>query len=58
MDMFIDGCWTPAVSGATQPVTNPTTGAVLDTVPTGDERDADIAIRALNAAWSAGGLFR
>lgn len=46
MEMFIDGSWTPAVSGATQPVTNPTTGRVIDTVPTGDERDADIAIRA------------
>jgi succinate-semialdehyde dehydrogenase / glutarate-semialdehyde dehydrogenase len=46
MEMFIDGGWTAAVSGATQPVTNPTTGAVIDTVPTGDERDADIAIRA------------
>ncbi|MCX7644038.1 MAG: NAD-dependent succinate-semialdehyde dehydrogenase [Rhodobacteraceae bacterium] len=46
MDMFIEGRWTPAVSGATQPVTDPATGAVIDTVPTGDERDADLAIRA------------
>lgn len=56
MEMFIDGGWTPAVSGATQPVTNPTTGAVLDTVPTGDERDADLAIRAADRAlqgWRA-----
>ena len=50
MEMFIDGGWTPAVSGATQPVTNPTTGAVVDTVPTGDERDADLAIRAADRA--------
>lgn len=56
MEMFIDGGWTPAVSGATQPVTNPTTGAVIDTVPTGDERDADLAIRAAERAlegWRA-----
>lgn len=50
MDMFIEGGWAPAVSGATQPVTNPTTGGVIDTVPTGDERDADIAIRAADRA--------
>jgi succinate-semialdehyde dehydrogenase / glutarate-semialdehyde dehydrogenase len=49
--MFIDGGWKPAVSGATQPVTNPTTGAVIDTVPTGDERDADLAIRAADRAF-------
>lgn len=56
MEMFIDGCWKPAVSGATQPVTNPTTGAIIDTVPTGDEQDADIAIRAADralASWRA-----
>ena len=56
MEMFIDGGWRPAVSGSTQPVTNPTTGAVIDTVPTGDERDADAAIRAADRAlesWRA-----
>lgn len=56
MEMFIDGSWAPAVSGATQPVTNPTAGTVIDTVPTGDERDADIAIRAADralAGWRA-----
>ncbi|MEY4696376.1 MAG: hypothetical protein RIT14_804, partial [Pseudomonadota bacterium] len=51
--MFIDGGWKPAVSGATQPVTNPTTGAVIDTVPTGDDRDADIAIRAADRALAS-----
>jgi succinate-semialdehyde dehydrogenase / glutarate-semialdehyde dehydrogenase len=51
MDMFIDGRWTPAVSGATQNVTNPTTGAVIDTVPTGDAIDADIAIQAAYRAF-------
>lgn len=53
MDMFIDGAWTAAVSGATQPVTNPTTGARIDTVPTGDERDADLAIRAADRAFQS-----
>lgn len=51
MDMFIDGRWTPAALGAVQPVTNPTTGAVIDTVPTGDATDADIAIRAADRAF-------
>lgn len=50
MEMFIDGRRAQAVSGATQPVTNPTTGAIIDTVPTGDERDADIAIQAADRA--------
>ena len=45
MDMFIDGRWFPAVSGQTQPVTDPTTGLVFDTVPLGNADDADIAIR-------------
>lgn len=56
MEMFIDGGWVPAASGATQPVTNPTTGAIIDTVPTGDARDADIAIRSAEHAletWRA-----
>ena len=56
MEMFIDGGWRPAVSGATQPVTNPTTGAVIDTVPTGEAVDADLAIRAADralASWRA-----
>ncbi|MGO4839881.1 aldehyde dehydrogenase family protein, partial [Rhizobiaceae sp. 2RAB30] len=40
----------PARSGARQNVTNPATGAVADTVPTGDAEDADIAIRAADRA--------
>jgi succinate-semialdehyde dehydrogenase/glutarate-semialdehyde dehydrogenase len=51
MDMFIDGQWTPARSGARQNVTNPATGAIIDTVPTGDAVDADIAIRAADRAF-------
>ncbi|MBE1281873.1 MAG: aldehyde dehydrogenase family protein [Rhodobacteraceae bacterium] len=49
--MFIDGAWRPAVSGARQTVTAPATGEVVDTVPTGDARDADIAIAAAAHAF-------
>ncbi len=51
MEMFIDGQWTPARSGARQNVMNPTTGTVIDTVPTGGAIDADIAIRAADRAF-------
>lgn len=51
MDMFIDGQWTPACSCARQKVMNPATGAIIDTVPTGDAEDADIAIRAADRAF-------
>ena len=51
MDMFIDGRWIQAASGARHNVINPATGAVIDTVPTGDARDADIAIVAAERAF-------
>ncbi|MBE0413714.1 aldehyde dehydrogenase family protein [Yoonia sp.] len=51
MDMFIDGGWHPSVSGDTQPVTEPATGTVFDTVPQGTAADADIAIRAAARAF-------
>lgn len=51
MDMFIDGQWTPAQSGARQNVTNPATRGIIDTVPTGDAADADIAIRSAERAF-------
>jgi succinate-semialdehyde dehydrogenase / glutarate-semialdehyde dehydrogenase len=51
MDMFIDGSWTDARSGARQNVTNPATGEIIDTVPVGDAIDADIAIRAAERAF-------
>jgi acyl-CoA reductase-like NAD-dependent aldehyde dehydrogenase len=51
MDMFIDGGWHPSVSGRTQPVTEPATGAVFDTVPSGTSADADRAIRAAARAF-------
>lgn len=51
MDMFIDGTWTPSLSGATQPVTDPRSGAAFETVPVGDAADADRAIAAAAAAF-------
>jgi succinate-semialdehyde dehydrogenase/glutarate-semialdehyde dehydrogenase len=51
MDMFIDGRWMQAASGERYNVINPATGAVIDTVPTGDARDADIAILAAERAF-------
>jgi succinate-semialdehyde dehydrogenase / glutarate-semialdehyde dehydrogenase len=51
MDMFIDGGWRQAVSGARHDVVNPATGAVVDTVPTGGKADADIAILAAENAF-------
>ena len=53
MDMFIDGGWTAAASGAVQDVTNPATGAVIDKVPNGSEVDADRALRAADRAFAA-----
>ena len=51
MEMFIDGMWTPSVTGATQPVTDPRSGEAFDTVPNGTAQDADIAIRSAAAAF-------
>jgi succinate-semialdehyde dehydrogenase/glutarate-semialdehyde dehydrogenase len=48
--MFIGGAW---VDGTAQmPVTDPTTGAVIDTVPLGGAHDADLAIRSAQAAFA------
>jgi acyl-CoA reductase-like NAD-dependent aldehyde dehydrogenase len=51
MDMFIEGAWRPAASGETQPVTEPATGALIDTVPTGGVDDAEAAIRSSARAF-------
>lgn len=50
--MFIGGGWLSAVSGARQNVVSPETGEVVDTVPTGNKADAEIAIAAAAAAFS------
>ena len=43
---FIDGSWRPAISGATDDVVNPATGAVITAVPSGDAADVDAAVAA------------
>lgn len=53
MEMFIDGQWTPAISGRTQPVTDPRSGFDFDTVPQGNADDADVAIRSAAAAFES-----
>ncbi|MGR1582531.1 aldehyde dehydrogenase family protein [Thalassobius sp. S69A] len=53
MDMFIDGAPRPALSGARQDVISPTTGQVVDTVPTGSAEDAEQAIAAAERAFAA-----
>ena len=52
MQMFIDGAWVPSVTGATQPVTDPRSGAVFDTVPQGNAQDADIALQSAARAFA------
>lgn len=51
MDMFIDGAWCPAFSGAYQDVIAPATGSVIDSVPCGGAEDADRAIAAAARAF-------
>lgn len=53
MDMFIDGKSCAALSSQRLEVTNPATGEVIDTVPTGDASDADLAIRAAERAFQS-----
>ena len=52
MDMFIHGEWTPAASGLRFDVTEPATGAVIDTVPMGGPTDADAAIASAAQAFA------
>ncbi len=54
--MFINGKWVDAISGATFDDLNPYTGQIYARVPKGDARDADCALAAAFAArkpWSA-----
>ena len=51
MQMFIDGAWVAARSGQTMAVTNPATGAGIDTVPLAGAADADAAIAAAARAF-------
>ena len=51
--MFIDGAWADAASGATIEATSPATGESLGPVAWGDREDARRAIAAANAAFGA-----
>ena len=53
--LFIDGGWTPALSGATFAVENPATGVVLAHVADGGPADAELAIAAAGRAQKAWG---
>ena len=58
--MFVDGTWTDAASGATADTTSPATGESLGTVPDADRDDARSAIAAARRAaggWAALSAF-
>ncbi|WP_022682277.1 NAD-dependent succinate-semialdehyde dehydrogenase [Sphingobium bisphenolivorans] len=50
---YIGGEWVGAQAGATLPVDNPATGAIIGTVPDCREADTQAAIAAAEAAWPA-----
>ncbi|GLR67053.1 aldehyde dehydrogenase [Acidocella aquatica] len=50
-DLFIDGQFVPALSGATFTKINPATGAVLAQVAKGDAADVDLAVKAARRAF-------
>src|SRR5918994_1576711 len=52
-DLFIDGVWQKASSGATFPVENPATNEVIAHVADGGPEDAALAIRAAGRAQAA-----
>jgi aldehyde dehydrogenase (NAD+) len=49
--LFIGGKWREASSGKTLPVIDPSTGESYDTIPRGDARDIDAAVKAARAAY-------
>ena len=54
--MFINGEWVAAKSGATYEVKNPANGETIDTAPLGDAADASAAVESAKAAfkdWAA-----
>lgn len=53
MKMFINGEWRAAAAGHETPVTDPRTGAEIDTVPVGEAADADAAIRSAATAFES-----
>lgn len=52
--MYIDGQWVDAASGASFKTVNPYTGQPWATIPRGDERDADRAVQAAHRALTSG----
>lgn len=53
MEMFIHGAFVPALAGARLTVSDPTTGALVDTVPDARAEDADRAIASAAEAFAA-----
>ncbi|WP_315767925.1 MULTISPECIES: aldehyde dehydrogenase family protein [unclassified Bradyrhizobium] len=51
MDIFIDGRWVAARSGATFAVFDPATGETIDSVPDAGRADVDAAIRSAETAF-------
>jgi phenylacetaldehyde dehydrogenase len=49
--MFIDGAWRDAASGKTLDVINPADGSLLARVPSADEQDIDLAVKAARRAF-------
>jgi aldehyde dehydrogenase (NAD+) len=49
--LFIGGKWRESSSGKTLPVIDPSTGESYDTIPRGDARDIDAAVKAARAAY-------
>ncbi len=52
--MYIDGRWTDATSGATFETENPFTGRAWATIPRGTPEDADRAVKAAHRAFTSG----
>jgi acyl-CoA reductase-like NAD-dependent aldehyde dehydrogenase len=59
-EMFVDGRWTPSLSGETFTAESPATGEAIGEVPNGGREDAQIAIGAANRAadaWASATAF-
>ena len=54
-EMFVDGRWTPSLSGETFTAESPATGEAIGEVPNAGREDAQIAIGAANRASDAWG---
>lgn len=52
INMFIDGKWVAALSGARRNVMNPATGEVIASSADGSEDDAKVAVKAARKAFN------